>query len=142
MLKRDQYINIALQESYKSNNLKIKIGCIAVYNNVVIARGHNNNKTHPLQYDYNSLRFPFEQSQPIPTLHAEIDCLNRIKHLDIDFRKIKLFIARNDLNGNSGMCRPCKACMQAIKDLGITNIYYTTREGIAHEIISTKIKFE
>ena len=31
------------------------------------------------------------------------------------------------------MARPCNACLAAIKDLGIRNIYYTTDDGFVHE---------
>ena len=32
-----------------------------------------------------------------------------------------------------GMARPCASCMQAIKDLGIREIYYTTNDGYSYE---------
>lgn len=69
-----------------------------------------------------------------PTLHAEISCLLQIKDMDIDFSKINLYIYREDKNGNLAMCRPCKACMKFIDDLGIKHIYYTTDKGFAKEI--------
>ena len=34
------------------------------------------------------------------------------------------------------MARPCPACMAAIKDFGIKNIYYTTDDGMAYENVS------
>ena len=33
------------------------------------------------------------------------------------------------------MARPCPACMQAIKDMGIKHIAYTTDDGSANELI-------
>lgn len=60
-------------------------------------------------------------------------CLLKIMHLDIDFSKIKLYVYREDLNDNLAICRPCNACMKAIKDLGIKTIYYTTNEGYVKE---------
>lgn len=31
------------------------------------------------------------------------------------------------------MARPCPSCMAAIKDIGISHIYYTTNDGYAYE---------
>ena len=39
------------------------------------------------------------------------------------------------LDGSIGMARPCPACMQYIKDMGIKNIYYTTGDGFVHEVL-------
>lgn len=70
-----------------------------------------------------------------------MSCINSIKHLDVNFSKVKLYIYRNTRSNNNsyGMARPCPSCMAAIKDLGIKNIYYTTNEGYVHEkILSNK----
>lgn len=67
-------------------------------------------------------------------------CILKIMHLDIDFSKVKLYVYRQDLKGNLAMCRPCCACMKAIKDLGIKNIYYTTNDGYIHEVILWQLK--
>lgn len=36
------------------------------------------------------------------------------------------------------MARPCASCMQAIKDLGIREIYYTTNDGYSYEKIEKR----
>ena len=110
---------------------KINIGCIAVYQGTIIGVGFNTNKTHPIQKKYNRYRKPSDSM--LPKLHAEISCLNQIKHLDINFSKVKLYIYRIRKDQPFGMARPCPSCMAAIRDLGIRNIYYTTNDGYAHE---------
>ena len=112
---------------------KINIGCIAVYQGQVIGVGFNTNKTHPIQKKYNRYR---NGEDFIPKLHAEINCLNSIRHLDINFTKVKLYIYRKRKTAKYGMCRPCPSCMAAIKDLGIKNIYYTTNDGYVYERIN------
>ena len=109
---------------------KINIGCIAVYQGQVIGLGCNSNKTHPIQKKYNRYR---NGEDFIPKLHAEISCLNQIKHLNINFSKVKLYIYRIRNDQPFGMARPCPSCMAAIKDLGIKNIYYTTNDGYSYE---------
>ena len=106
---------------------------MAVYQGQVIGLGCNTNKTHPTQKFYNKYRDPSDYM--LPKLHAEISCLNQIKHLDINFSKVKLYIYRIRKDQPFGLSRPCPSCMAAIKDLGIRDIYYTTNDGYAYEKI-------
>ena len=77
----------------------------------------------------------------LPKLHAEISCLNSIRHLDINFSKVKLYIYRIRNDRPTGMSRPCPSCLVAIKDMVIKHIYYTTDDGFAYEqIIQEKIE--
>lgn len=71
----------------------------------------------------------------LPKLHAEINCINSIRHLDINFSKVKLYIYRIRRDRLFGLSRSCPSCMVAIKDLGIKDIYYTTNDGYVHERI-------
>jgi len=113
---------------------KTHIGCVAIYQKQVVGLGCNCNKTHPTQKYYNRYRTPSESM--LPKLHTEINCINQIKHLDINLSKVKLYIYRIRKDQAYGMARPCPSCMAAIKDFGIRNIYYTTNNGYAHERIS------
>lgn len=120
--------NIATLSDY----YRTHVGCIAVYQGNIIATGYNSEKTHPMQRYYNKYR-NLDNKYPIPKLHAEINCINNIRHLDINFSKVKLYIYRILNNKPCGMSRPCPSCMAAIKDIGIRNIYYTTDDGYAYE---------
>ena len=119
---------IALSSTYP----KFHVGCIAVYHGAVIASGINSSKTHPIQFFYNRYRDCSDSTLP-PTLHAEIDCINQLKHLNINFSKVKLYIYRIRKDQPFGIARPCPSCMAAIKDLGIRDIYYTTNDGYVYE---------
>ena len=126
-----KYFQKAHQIATISDYKKTHVGCVAVYLGQVIGLGCNCNKTHPIQKKYNRYRKPSDSM--LPKLHAEISCLNQIKHLDINFSKVKLYIYRIRKDQPFGMARPCPSCMAAIRDLGIRNIYYTTNDGYAHE---------
>ena len=93
----------------------------------------NCSKTHPAQKFYNKYRIPSDSM--LPKLHAEINCINSIKQLNINFSKVKLYIYRIRKDQPYGLARPCPSCMAAIKDLGIRNIYYTSNDGYVHERI-------
>ena len=126
-----KYFQKAHQIATISDYKKTHIGCVAVYQGQVIGLGCNCNKTHPIQKKYNRYRKPSDSM--LPKLHAEINCLNQIKHMGINFSKVKLYIYRIRKDQPFGMARPCSSCMAAIRDLGVRNIFYTTNDGYAHE---------
>lgn len=139
MTKNDyKYFEKARQAALISDYKKIHIGCIAVYQNNVIGIGCNCNKTHPTQKFYN--RYRKLSDSMLPKLHAEINCINSIKHLDINFSKVKLYIYRIRKDQPYGLSKPCHSCMAAIKDLGIKDIYYTSNDGYIHEKIGIERK--
>lgn len=132
MLYKDyKYFDIARQVANTSDYYKVHIGCLAVYKGQVVSIGRNSNKTHPVQKSYNKYRDGSESM--LPKLHAEINCINQLKHFDINFSKVKLYIYRIRSDRPYGMARPCPSCMAAIRDLGIRDIYYTANDGFSHE---------
>ena len=126
-----RYFDKARQIASISDYKKQHVGCVAVYQGQVIGLGCNCNKTHPAQKFYNKYRNPSDSL--LPKLHAEISCLNQIKHLNINFAKVKLYIYRIRKDQPYGLSRPCPSCMAAIKDLGIRDVYYTTNDGYVYE---------
>ena len=126
-----RYFDKARQIADISDYNRIHIGCVAVYQGQVIGLGCNTNKTHPTQKFYNKYRNLSDCM--LPKLHAEISCINQIKHLDINFSKVKLYIYRIRKDQPFGLSRPCPSYMAAIRDLGIRDIYYTTNDGYAYE---------
>lgn len=124
--------NVASISDYK----KIHVGCVAVYHGNIIGIGFNTNKTHPFQQYYNKYRKNNRQTELLPKLHAEINCLNSIRNLNINFAKVKLYIYRIRRDQPYGMSRPCPSCMMAIKDIGIKHIFYTSDNGYVYEQLS------
>ena len=92
---------------------KIHVGCVAVYQNQVIAIGCNSNKTHPLQKRYN--RYRDECDSLLPKLHAEIHCINQLRHLNVNYTKVKLYIYRIGNDKPFRMCRPAHHAWQLLK---------------------------
>lgn len=136
MNKHKYYFKKAKEISNLSDFNKIHIGCIAIYKNVILAHGYNTNKTNPLQKEYNQYRnLDWNGIEPKAKIHAEMACILKIKNLDIDFSKVKLYVYREDMNKKLANCRPCKACERAMKDIGIKEIYYTTPNGYRHEVL-------
>lgn len=141
MTKSDmKYFKKAKQAAQISDFPQVHVGCVATYQGNIIGIGCNTNKTHPMQKFYNRYRECIEEDNAhfAPKLHAEINCINSIRHMDIQFSKVKLYIYRIRSDQPHGISRPCPSCMAAIKDLGIRNIYYTTDSGYAYEKLSAE----
>lgn len=109
---------------------RVRIGCIAVYKKQIIAVGFNKAKTNPIQTKYSPYRGIQTRNN---YLHAEMDCVNQIKDLKIDFKKVKLFVYREDDSKMKRICKPCGACEKAIRDLGIKVVYYTDTNKYVRE---------
>lgn len=128
-----KYFDKARQAVMVSDYYKTHIGCVAVYQGTIIKIGCNSNKTHPIQKKYNKYRKPSDSM--LPKLHAKINCISSIRHFDINFSKVRLYIYRIRKDQPFGLFRPCPSCMAAIKEFGVRDIYYTTNDGYVHERI-------
>ena len=141
-MNTEKYFKLAKNVSELSdyNKKNIKIGAVLVYKNRIIGTGYNTNKTSPIQMKYNKYRETDENNRSyvaeehLPFLHAEMSCLLGAKDLDIDWNKASIFVYRES-DGKLRNCRCCSACMKALKDKGVKNIYYTTEDGYCHEKI-------
>lgn len=125
-----KFFRIAEQVSHLSSYSRIKIGCIIVLKNRIISSGYNKRKTHPIQKEYNQYQ-EYEEIYRTDLVHAEIDALIPIKHMDLTHASIYIF--RRDCTGKLAICYPCPACMQMIKDLKIKHLYYTGEDSFKHE---------
>jgi deoxycytidylate deaminase len=90
--------------------------------------------------DYRFFNSARKEAQLSHSLHSEINAIKSIPitlYDSIDWKKVDLYVFRispgKDLG--QGLARPCSACMKAIRDLGIQNIYYTTDDGYCYERI-------
>ena len=142
MKKSDyRWFNEARKEAEQSDFNNVHVGCVIVYKGHVIGQGHNTNKSCPEQKQYNKYRNfnPNPKGKPIiHSTHAEISAIKSIPYpvkQSIYWKDVSIYIYRicvgKDLG--YGLSRPCEGCMNAIKDFGIHNIYYTTNDGFAYE---------
>lgn len=141
--KNIEFLNKAAEEAAKSdfvnkNNHKFRVGCVAVYKGIIISKGYNKLKTHPLQMKYNTEGIVTYNNQTsfLNRIHAEVDCLRKIQNEDIDWKHVSLYIYRGiAISPFYGLARPCKGCMKFIRSLGIKHIYYTGDGSMIHEEI-------
>ena len=125
--------NISYNADYTGGS-QTRLGCIIAYKGTILAKGCNSDKTHPMQERYNNYRFKKTEHKYLPAkCHAELAAISKIKYLDIDFSDVHIYVYRELKNGHLAMARPCPACMNALRNMGIKKIHYTTDAGVAYE---------
>ncbi len=134
-MKIEKYMNLAKSLAEVSEFRRQKLGCVVTYKKNVIGTGVNSYKTHPIQKEFNKLRYS-EDSTP-HCLHAEMTALIPLHNMDIDWNRVNLFVYRikKDSPTKMGLARPCSGCMGFIKSLGIKDIYYSSEDGYVHEVL-------
>ena len=133
--KINRYLDMAKEASKNSDFTKHHLGAVAIYRGSLLATGCNSCKTSPLQKKYNHEREYMVEASFANTnsTHAECACLSKIRYLDIDFSKVKLYVYREHKNGVKALARPCPACQKMIKDIGIKEVWFTTENGYGYE---------
>ena len=129
-MTRERAYAYARRASYNSDCGHL-LGAAAFYNGKLLALGWNSNKTHPMQAHYNSQERGFDGYHFKSTIHAEMMVINKIKYLDIDFSKVKVFVWRG--KHEPRLSKPCAACEKALRDLGIRHVYYTGTNSYIEE---------
>lgn len=120
------------------------IGCVITYKKKIISQAANSCKSHPMQKEYNRYRKFNRSKKPIHDgAHAEILALSHVPYpieQQIDWSKVKIYIYRISPGHESqiGLAKPCLACMQAIKDKGIKELYYTGDDSFIYERLETE----
>lgn len=112
---------------------RAQVGCVAVIGSKVVATGFSQQRTHPMQDYYNRFRDFHGQKNINAKLHAEISALAQLERMNIDTSRVDLFIYRKCKSRESGMARPCAACMAAIREYKIKNLFYSSDAGLVYE---------
>lgn len=121
-MTRTRGYDFARHAAANSDFGKFQVGAAAIYHNKLLALGWNSNKTSSLQAKYNKER-GFDGYTFSSKIHAEMMVINKIRYLDIDFNKVRIFVWRG--NQSPQLSKPCAACEKALRDLGIKKIFYT-----------------
>lgn len=132
--------NEARMEAESSEFKRFHTGAVIAYKKHIIGRGKNGDKSHPMQKEYNRKYRTFNNvggNYINDSIHAEIAAISSIPYtvgIDIDWSKVRVYVYRisRGTKLGYGLAKPCSACMNALKDLGIKNIYYTDSDGYSY----------
>lgn len=128
--KELHFFQQAKKEADKSTFYRIRIGCIIVKKNKILARGHNVEKSHPRQKFLNQKCRKFVTKNNF--LHAELDAV--IHSTTYNLNGATCYIYREDGNGNICCCKPCPACEFVLRQVGIDTVYYTDNNKYVKEV--------
>lgn len=130
--KRDMRMFDAAQKASDDSDFKVHVGAVIAKGNVIAASGHSTEKTSPIQAHYNRQRRFEDTGQLIQhKMHAEIQALSKLKNIDL--HGMSIYVYRETADKNPALARPCEACMSALRDAGIKNIYYTGENSYVYE---------
>ena len=141
--KQKKFFKAAKELAETSTFKNVKMGCIMVYKGIIIGKGVNSSKSHPLQKIYNKRYRKFNSGNGKminDCLHAETSALlDAEKNVGdhVDWSKVHVFIYRISPGRSSktGCARCCPACRNLLYDKGIRSIYYTEDFGYGHWIM-------
>ena len=129
--KEEALFRAARSVAELSDHPKHKVGAIVVLKHRIISSGFNSNiKTHPLQKKYNQYRFSADSPHKC---HAELSALLPLIKEGKNLSGASIYVYRQHKNEILACARPCRSCMELIKDCGIKRIFYTTEDGYARE---------
>lgn len=124
---------VSKKADYTGGNNIVQIGCVVAYKGTILAKGCNTDRTHTVQEIYNKYRYKDTGNKYLPAkCHSEVAALSKIKYLDIDFSKVHVYVYRAYRNGGLANCKPCKACENYARALGIKHFHYTDESGYCH----------
>lgn len=117
-----RFLKLAREMALKSTEMKRQFGAVLVDGNKVIMTGRNR-KSHP--------KIPLITSQDGTRryfgLHAECDLL---LHCDFSVKRATVYIhGQNVSTANLCFSGPCDLCQRILKERGIKQAVYSTRDG-------------
>lgn len=116
---KEKFFNLARKLSYKSDYHSHRLGAVIVRNGDIVGVGFNKRKTHPLS----KTRFN--------NIHAELSAV--LNSGQESLYGCDIYVYRETKLGQPAMARPCAHCAEMLRQLSISNVYYTTDIGFSHE---------
>lgn len=120
----DGVIKLAFQEADLSTG-RYKLGAVVFKNKRILSSGCNQvrhkNNLHPKYLNWEG------------SICAEKMAILSAKR---PLKGASILVVRKTPGGKVGLARPCKTCVEYLRYVGITNVYYTTNDG---EIVYERI---
>lgn len=91
-------------------------------------------------YGFNQMDRQCYRGRHVSSLHAEVDCVRKIQHIQQKVQRYTLIVAKVSKNDDSKMysSMPCKECTKYLLGLGFKSIYCSTHHGTIVKVRLTK----
>lgn len=130
-------IATAICPANRQNGLRASHVAFLIKKNKIVKIGWNKNRTHPKTKEYPYLGRP-KYNRVNVGIHAELDVI--LKAGSDDLSNYEMMVLRIDGKGRLNNSRPCSGCICAIKQVGISNVYFSSASGqIIHESNTCKV---
>lgn len=112
------FFRLARNESLKVKDFQFRVGAVLCRNAKPVSVGRNRpTKTSARFTRYGVFR----------TIHAEVDaCMGIDRGHTIG---ATMYVYRESRNGTLAKSRPCSSCQGYLRDLGVREVFYTTKDG-------------
>jgi deoxycytidylate deaminase len=124
LIKPHKNILIAFKLAETATYQNYKLGAIITTKpkGRILSMGVNSVKSSPTQDKYSPLYSIGSSFIKSKSTHAEIQAIRRA--CLVSMLGSSIFVARITNKGNWGNSRPCEGCQKAIRDAGISNMFY------------------
>lgn len=126
--REKRFFDVAKAVSKTSDFHGAKVGCVVCYGSNILSVASNSEKSHSLQSLYNRFR-DFDVHKSINKVHAEIHALSLIYRKPINWSRVEVYVYREWKNGKPAISKPCLACENFMRDLGIKTVFYIDANG-------------
>lgn len=110
-----RFLNLALKISNTSPH-RFRMAAIVVKGNRIMSVGTNKYKTHPRQINPHT-------GESGSSVHAELDAIIGLPKESL--KGATIYVARQTIDGNPAIAKPCKCCQKVIEVSGIIRVFYT-----------------
>jgi len=117
--RMNRYIQVAREEAALSTHPKARLGALIFHKGVIVGRGYNKVRTHPLvkrwypKYNYH--------------LHAEMDAVIRSRG---EVSGCDIIVVRILKDGSLALSKPCPHCLSMLIAHGLRHLYYVNENGL------------
>jgi deoxycytidylate deaminase len=124
-MRDERFIHTASMIARHSTHYKARVGAIIAKGACILSTGINQLKTHTRQ----TIPLNWKVIYRLPGTHAELDAIIGMSRKDL--RGTTIYVARILANGDLALARPCSACQDLLRSVGIKKVVYSTGDKIA-----------
>lgn len=109
---------IAEKQAKKSTFKQHRVGAVLVKGSRVLSTGYN--------------KYGYTKELKYPTIHAEEMAIVKLLKLGFQDKLVNsnLYVTRFTPAGNLGIAKPCSRCMELIRSVGVSHVYFIGSSGV------------